>query len=88
MKNILLITAFTLFTSTAFAADEPAESSSGEHVKKEYAHDVQMGLNEKYGSMMIDQPNDHKDRATNHYQRGEGENYGSVLIKQPGDHKD
>lgn len=88
MKKLLAITVFTLMTSAAWAGDEPAESSSGEHVKKEYAHDVQMGLNEQYGSMMIKQPSDHKDRATNHYQRGEGENYGSQFIKQPGDHKD
>ena len=88
MKKIFVIISFVLFASTTWAGDEPGESSSGEHVKKEYAHDVQMGMNESYGSQFIKQPADHKDAANEEHQRGEGENYGSMLIKQPADHTD
>ena len=87
MKKLLTIAALTLLTSTAFANTEVGDTYAGKHISAEKAHDIQMGSNEAYGSMMIKQPADHKDTSNQNIQRGEGENYGSMMIKQPPHHK-
>lgn len=87
MKKLFAITSLLLLTSTAWADNEVGDTSDV-HVKAEKAHDVQRGQNEQYGSMMMNQPADHKDVAGEKLQRGEAESYGSMMIKQPADHMD
>lgn len=87
MKKIVAITSLVLMTSTAWADNEVGDASSV-HTKAEMAHDMQRGQNEMYGSMMMKQPADHMDDASDRHQQGEGEMYGSMQIEQPADHVD
>jgi len=76
MKKLIAIAALTILTSTAWASDEVGDSWSGNSVVSEKAHDIQLGNNDFYASMLIAQPADRPDTAGLVAQQGVNELYG------------
>lgn len=89
MKRLIILIAFVLSASGAWAADQVLkgnpdlqESPLLEHTPGEKMHAQQMGYGDQYGSPLIEQPSDHTHMKGEGGQPGEGDRYGSVLLDQ------